>query len=106
MTIRVLMVDDHAVVRMGYRTLLETASGIQIVAEADNGEAGFRAFVEHQPSVVIMDLSLPGISGLETIRRIVSRDPAGENSGVQHARGNCVRGAGTSGRGAWLHQQK
>jgi len=71
--IRVVMVDDHAVVRAGYRTLLGNAEGIEIVAEADSGEAGFRADTEHEPDVVIMDLSLPGISGLEAIRRIVAR---------------------------------
>jgi DNA-binding NarL/FixJ family response regulator len=72
--IRVVMVDDHAVVRAGYRTLLASAAGIEIVAEADSGETGFRAYVEHAPDIVIMDLSLPGISGLEAIRRIIARD--------------------------------
>lgn len=72
--IRVLMVDDHAVVRAGYRALLGNAKEIEIVAEVDSGEAGFRAYTEHDPDIVIMDLSLPGISGLEAIRRIVARD--------------------------------
>jgi DNA-binding NarL/FixJ family response regulator len=72
--IRVLMVDDHAVVRAGYRTLIDSATGIEIVAEADSGEAGFRLFTAHSPDVVIMDLSLPGISGIEAIRRIIARD--------------------------------
>ena len=72
--IRVVMVDDHAVVRAGYRTLLGSAEGIEIVAEADCGEAGFRAYTQHKPDIVIMDLSLPGISGLEAIRRIVARN--------------------------------
>jgi DNA-binding NarL/FixJ family response regulator len=71
--IRVLLVDDHAVVRAGYRTLLENAAGISVVAEADSGEAGCREFNEKQPDIVIMDLSLPGISGLEAIRRIIAR---------------------------------
>ena len=71
--IRVLLVDDHAVVRMGYRTLMETTGEIQVVAEAENGEGAIRQFAEHQPQVVIMDLSLPGISGLEAIRRIVAK---------------------------------
>ncbi len=74
--IRVVMVDDHAVVRAGYRTLLGNANGIEVVAEADSGEAGFRAFVEHEPDIVIMDISLPGISGFEAIRRIVARNSA------------------------------
>lgn len=72
--IRVLIVDDHAVVRAGYRVLLGSAKEIEIIAEADSGEAGFRAYTEHKPDIVIMDLSLPGISGLEAIRRIVARD--------------------------------
>jgi DNA-binding NarL/FixJ family response regulator len=72
--IRVVMVDDHAVVRAGYRTLLDAAEGIEIVAEADSGETGFRAYAEQDPDIVIMDLSLPGISGLEAIRRIVARN--------------------------------
>jgi len=71
--IRVVMVDDHAVVRTGYRTLLGNASGIEVVAEADSGESGFRAFIEHNPDIVIMDISLPGISGFEAIRRIIAR---------------------------------
>lgn len=72
--IRALLVDDHAVVRAGYRMLLEQA-GIEIVAEADTGEGACRLFVETQPDVVVMDLSLPGISGLEAVRRIVAREP-------------------------------
>jgi two-component system invasion response regulator UvrY len=71
--IRVVMVDDHAVVRTGHRTLLGNASGIEVVAEADSGESGFRAFIEHNPDIVIMDISLPGISGFEAIRRIIAR---------------------------------
>ena len=72
--IRALLVDDHAVVRAGYRMLLEQA-GIEIVAEADSGESACRLFADTGPDVVVMDLSLPGISGLEAVRRIVSREP-------------------------------
>ena len=70
---RILLVDDHAVVRAGFRTLLENQADLRVVAEAENGEAACRQFVEHAPDVVIMDLSLPGIGGLEAIRRIVAR---------------------------------
>ena len=72
--VRVLLVDDHAVVRAGYRMLLNVAPEIEVVAEADSGEAACRLFVELAPDVVVMDLTLPGIGGLEAIRRIVQRD--------------------------------
>lgn len=73
--VRVLLVDDHAVVRAGYRLLLQNAPEIEVVAEADTGELACRRFAELTPDVVIMDLTLPGIGGLEAIRRIVARDP-------------------------------
>lgn len=72
--VRVLLVDDHAVVRAGYRLLLLGARNIEIVAEADTGELAYRLFTELTPDVVVMDLSLPGIGGIEAIRRIVQRD--------------------------------
>ncbi len=74
--IKVLLVDDHAVVRVGYRMLLEDSADIEIVAEADSGELACKRFVEAKPDVVIMDLSLPGIGGIEAIRRIIARDPS------------------------------
>lgn len=73
-TIRILLVDDHAVVRAGYRLLLENCADIEVVAEADSGELAGRLFEECRPDVVIMDLSLPGMGGLEAIRRIMARD--------------------------------
>lgn len=74
--VRVLLVDDHAVVRAGYRALLQSAPEIEVAAEADSGELACRRFAELAPDVVIMDLSLPGIGGLEATRRIVQRDAA------------------------------
>ena len=71
---RILLVDDHAVVRTGFKTLLENQADLRVVCEADSGEQACRQFVDHAPDVVIMDLSLPGIGGLEAIRRIVSRE--------------------------------
>lgn len=73
--ITVLLVDDHPVVRDGYRRLLESEPGIKVVAEADDGEAGCTLYLEYAPDVVILDLSMPGIGGLETIRRIKAQDP-------------------------------
>ena len=72
--IRVLLVDDHAVVRAGCRALLKNAGDIEIAGEAASGEGAFKAYFAHKPGVLIMDLSLPGMGGLEAIRRIVSRD--------------------------------
>ncbi|MEO0974294.1 MAG: response regulator transcription factor [Pseudomonadota bacterium] len=72
--IHVLLVDDHAIVRAGYRALLTDAPDITLVAEADTGELACQRYVEHQPDVVIMDLSLPGIGGLEATRRMRMRD--------------------------------
>jgi two-component system, NarL family, invasion response regulator UvrY len=73
--ISVLLVDDHAVVRAGFRMLLASAKTIEIAAEASSGEAACRVYLEKQPDVVVLDLSMPGIGGLECIRRICSRDP-------------------------------
>ncbi|MEM7468252.1 MAG: response regulator transcription factor [Pseudomonadota bacterium] len=72
---RVLLVDDHAVVRMGYKTLMETTGEVEIVAELSSGEEAIRVFGDIKPQVTVMDLSLPGVSGLEAIRRIVTKYP-------------------------------
>ena len=72
--IKVMLVDDHAVVRAGYQMLLKNTPEIEVVAEAENGEEAYRLYAEYQPDVVVMDLSLPGIGGIEAIKRIFSRD--------------------------------
>jgi len=73
-TINVMLVDDHAVVRAGYNMLLKNAPEITVVAEASNGEEAYQLYSAHMPDVVVMDLSLPGIGGIEAIKRICSRD--------------------------------
>jgi two-component system invasion response regulator UvrY len=73
--IRVLLVDDHAIVRTGYRVLLGDDEALDIIAEAETGEGAYQAFVDLAPDIVIMDLSLPGMGGLEATRRIVARNP-------------------------------
>ena len=66
----ILLVDDHAVVREGYRSVLQKQSGLQVVAEAADGVEAYRLFKQVKPDLVIMDLAMPGIGGIEAIRRI------------------------------------
>lgn len=72
--INVMLVDDHAVVRMGFKMLLESDADIKVVAEAENGEQGIQRYMEHKPDVVVMDITMPGIGGLEAIERILAKD--------------------------------
>ena len=72
--ITVLLVDDHEVVRAGYRRLLENEGDIAVVAEASNGREAYRRYVGASPNVVVMDLTMPGTSGFEVSRRILARD--------------------------------
>ncbi len=67
--IRVLLVDDHQVVRAGLRMLLGRAAGVEIVAEAGDASEALHALAAHRPQVVLLDLSMPGASGLEVIER-------------------------------------
>ena len=73
--IKVILVDDHAVVRIGFRMLLETSNEINVIAEAVRGEQAIQLAMAHPADVMIMDLSMPGIGGLEAIRRITERNP-------------------------------
>ena len=72
--IRVLLVDDHALVRMGFRMLLADAS-VEVVGEAGSGEEACAAYAKLAPDVVVMDLSMPGMGGLEAVRRLLAQDP-------------------------------
>jgi DNA-binding NarL/FixJ family response regulator len=72
--IKVLLVDDHAVVRAGFKLLLATSADIEVIAEADRGEKAIRLNQQYQPDIIVLDLSMPGIGGLETIRRIIRHD--------------------------------
>jgi len=74
--IRVLLADDHPVVRSGYLRLLEQARDIRVVAEAATGDAAYAAFVADPPDVLATDLSMPVGGGLELIRRVTLRAPA------------------------------
>ena len=72
--ISILLVDDHPIVRQGYRRVLENQSDFQVVAEADDAASAYGAFKTHTPDIVVMDISMPGASGLEAIRNIRARD--------------------------------
>jgi len=74
--IDVLLIDDHALVRTGIRRLLEDSAQVRIVGEADCGEDGVQLAQQLQPDVILMDVSMPGIGGVEACRRILQRDPA------------------------------
>lgn len=73
--IRVILVDDHNVVRSGLRRLLELGGDVEVVAEANSGEQACDIYNQFQPDVLVMDLSMPGIGGLEALRRILSVAP-------------------------------
>jgi two-component system invasion response regulator UvrY len=97
--ISVLLVDDHAVVRTGFRLLLESTPDVRVIAEADCGEAACRRFDETTPDIVVLDLSMPGIGGLETLRRIRARNQSAKmlalsaHDDVMHARRALRQGA-------------
>jgi DNA-binding NarL/FixJ family response regulator len=74
--IRVLLADDHPVVRSGYLRLLEQERDIRVIAEASTGEDAYDAFVAEPPDVLATDLAMPGSGGLELIRRVLLRAPA------------------------------
>ena len=72
--INIILVDDHAVVRAGVRRLLEQEPLFDVIGEAESGEKAYQLFGELNPDVMVMDLSMPGMGGLEAIRRILMRD--------------------------------
>jgi len=71
----VLLVDDHALVRKGFRRILEDDPGISVVGEASEGEEAVRLALELKPKVVVMDCALPGIGGIDATRRIRAKMP-------------------------------
>ena len=81
-TINVMLVDDHAVVRFGFRMLLESTDDIKVVAEADSAEAAYQQIPTAKPDVIVMDISLGGTMGVEATRRIVARDKTAKVLGL------------------------
>jgi len=74
--LNVLLVDDHEVVRAGYRRLLEGTPDIAVIAEASSGEQAYQDYFHYNPDVLVMDLSMPGMGGLEASIRILAKDSA------------------------------
>ncbi|CAM8337576.1 response regulator [Candidatus Methylopumilus planktonicus] len=72
--IKILLVDDHAVVRMGFKMLIEAEDDITVIGEAESGEAAIKLFQELKPDIIVMDITMPGIGGLEAIDRIIAKD--------------------------------
>jgi DNA-binding NarL/FixJ family response regulator len=73
--ISVLLVDDHAVVREGYRRLLELSPDVRVAGEAEDAAQAYQRFCALRPDVVVMDVTLPGASGIEAMRRMLAREP-------------------------------
>ena len=73
-SLNVLLVDDHSVVRMGFKMLIDSEKDMQVIAEAETGEDGIIKFQEIKPDVIVMDITMPGIGGLEAIDRIIAKD--------------------------------
>ena len=73
-SITVLLVDDHQIVRVGFRRLIETTSDIRVLAEAQSGEESYQLVYDLRPDVIIMDINMPGIGGLEAIGRLHKRN--------------------------------
>jgi two-component system, NarL family, invasion response regulator UvrY len=73
--IRVMLVDDHAVVRTGFRLLLQSIPEMSVIGEAESGEVAIQRYSELTPDVLVMDLAMPGMGGLEALKRIRARHP-------------------------------
>jgi len=76
--LRILVVDDHAVVRRGLRALLESRPGWEVCGEAADGQEAIRKAAELKPDIVVLDISLPGLNGLEATSRILKESPESE----------------------------
>jgi two-component system, NarL family, invasion response regulator UvrY len=97
--IRVLLVDDHAVVRTGFRLLLQSTGEVTVIGEAESGETACTLHAELEPDVVVMDIAMPGMGGLEALRRMRARHPQvrvltlSAHDDPMHARRSLAEGA-------------
>ena len=72
--LKVLLVDDHSVVRMGFKMLIDSEKDMKVIAESETGEDGIQKYQELKPDVTVMDITMPGIGGIEAIERIIAKD--------------------------------
>ena len=76
MPIQVVLVDDHVLIRAGLRALLHSLPNIEVIGEASDGHEAIDVIAQHQPDVVIMDIAMPGLNGVDSARRIVKQTPS------------------------------
>src|SRR6266567_1848738 len=82
--IRILLADDHPIVREGLRAVLETQADFEVIAEATNGEEALRLALTLQPDIVLLDLEMPVLDGVETIRRLRQQQPVVASKLLRH----------------------
>jgi DNA-binding NarL/FixJ family response regulator len=75
-TLRIILVDDQLLVRAGIRALLENLTGYAILAECENGEQAIQAVRQHRPDAIILDIAMPGQSGLDVARLLLAEEPS------------------------------
>ena len=75
MSVRVLLVDDHEIVRVGLRSVIEKEGGMEVVAEADTGRAAVQLARKLRPAVVLIDITMPDLNGIDATRRMVADVP-------------------------------
>ena len=101
--VRVVLVEDHKIVREGLKALLEGREDVQVVAEADNGRAGVALVEEHKPDVVVMDLNMPELDGVEATKAIRASVPTTKVLILSmYSTGEHVRPAIRAGAGGYL----
>jgi DNA-binding NarL/FixJ family response regulator len=111
-TISIVLADDHPVVRSGLRMLLEAETGFEVVAEAGDVDATARYVLGHKPTVLVLDLNMPGGSSLEAIPKMAETSPdtvvvvlTMQEDPADHAGGPCLRARGAAGGSARVRAQ-
>jgi DNA-binding NarL/FixJ family response regulator len=102
MRIRVLIADDQAMVRAGLRLILESRPDLVVVAEAADGEEAVAAARRHLPDVILMDVRMPRLDGIEATRQITSEPHSARVLVLNHVRRGRIRVQGTASRSIWV----